>query len=48
MGNGQSTSESGFGQYRDLLRRLVRGRVDRRLHGRLDESDLVQETLLQA
>ena len=48
MGNGRGTSNSSFGKYRDLLRRLAGRGVDRRVRGRLDESDLVQETLLQA
>jgi RNA polymerase sigma-70 factor, ECF subfamily len=48
MENGRVTSNSSFGKYRDLLRRLAGRGVDRRVRGRLDESDLVQETLLQA
>jgi RNA polymerase sigma-70 factor (ECF subfamily) len=48
MEKGQGTLDSSFGKYRDLLRRLARRRVDPRLRGRFDESDLVQETLLQA
>jgi RNA polymerase sigma-70 factor, ECF subfamily len=48
MENGRVTSNSSFGKYRDLLRRLAGRRVDGRVRGRLDESDLVQETLLQA
>jgi RNA polymerase sigma-70 factor (ECF subfamily) len=48
MENGRVTSNSSFGKYRDLLRRLASRRVDRRVRGRLDESDIVQETLLQA
>ena len=35
-------------QYRDDLRRIVRFRLDDRLCGRLDESDVVQEVLLDA
>jgi RNA polymerase sigma-70 factor, ECF subfamily len=48
MENGRVTSNSSFGKHRELLRRLAGRRVDRRVRGRLDESDLVQETLLQA
>src|SRR5262245_48210617 len=35
-----------FGRYRDRLRRMVRLRLDRRLHGRLDPSDVLQEAYL--
>jgi RNA polymerase sigma-70 factor (ECF subfamily) len=36
-----------FSRYRKRLRRLVQLRMDRRLHGRLDPSDVLQETYLE-
>jgi RNA polymerase sigma-70 factor (ECF subfamily) len=36
-----------FGRHRDRLRRLVQVRLDRRLQGRVDPSDVVQETYLE-
>lgn len=35
-----------FGRYRERLRRMVRLRLDRRLLGRVDPSDVLQETYL--
>jgi RNA polymerase sigma-70 factor (ECF subfamily) len=35
-----------FTRYRDRLRQMVRLRMDRRLHGRVDPSDVLQETYL--
>jgi RNA polymerase sigma-70 factor (ECF subfamily) len=35
-----------FAQYRDRLRQMVRLRLDRRLQGRLDPSDVIQEAYL--
>src|SRR5262245_33345364 len=35
-----------FGHYRERLRRMVRLRLDRRLSGRLDPSDVLQEAYL--
>src|SRR5215467_12246854 len=35
-----------FAHYRDRLRRMVRLRLDRRLYGRLDPSDVLQEAYL--
>lgn len=35
-----------FAQYRDRLKRMVRLRLDRRLQGRLDASDVLQEAFL--
>src|SRR5262245_5213655 len=35
-----------FTQYRDRLKRMVRLRMDRRLQGRLDASDVLQEAFL--
>jgi RNA polymerase sigma-70 factor (ECF subfamily) len=36
-----------FARYRDRLRRMVRLRLDRRLSGRLDPSDVLQEAYLE-
>src|SRR5437870_5352853 len=35
-------------QYRPRLRRMVALRIDPRLHGRIDPSDVIQETYLEA
>src|SRR5437868_13572979 len=35
-----------FARYRDRLRRMVKLRLDRRLQGRLDPSDVLQEAYL--
>jgi RNA polymerase sigma-70 factor, ECF subfamily len=35
-------------RYRDRLRRMVALRMDRRLQGRLDASDVIQEAMLEA
>ena len=35
-----------FAQHRDRLRRMVKLRLDRRLQGRVDPSDVLQETLI--
>jgi RNA polymerase sigma-70 factor (ECF subfamily) len=35
-----------FGCYRDRLKRMVRLRLSRRLQGRVDDSDIIQEALL--
>ena len=35
-------------EHRDRLRRMVRLRLDPRLHGRIDPSDVLQEALLEA
>jgi RNA polymerase sigma-70 factor (ECF subfamily) len=37
-----------FGMYRERLRRMVRLRLDRRLQGRIDPSDVLQEAWLDA
>jgi RNA polymerase sigma-70 factor (ECF subfamily) len=37
-----------FARYRDRLRRMVRLRLDRRLQGRIDPSDVLQEAYLEA
>jgi RNA polymerase sigma-70 factor (ECF subfamily) len=37
-----------FGRYHDRLKRMVRLRLDRRLSGRLDASDVLQEAFLEA
>jgi RNA polymerase sigma-70 factor (ECF subfamily) len=36
-----------FARYRDRLRQMVRLRLDRRLQGRLDPSDVLQETYIE-
>ena len=36
-----------FARYRDRLRRMVRLRLDRRLQGRLDPSDVLQEAQVE-
>jgi RNA polymerase sigma-70 factor (ECF subfamily) len=42
------TLDEWFRQYRERLRLLVTLRIDRRVLGRLDASDVVQETFLEA
>ncbi len=37
-----------FGKHRDRLRRMVRLRLDRRLQGRIDPSDVLQEAFIDA
>jgi RNA polymerase sigma-70 factor (ECF subfamily) len=37
-----------FDRYRDRLRRMVQFRLDRRLQGRVDASDILQEAFLEA
>jgi RNA polymerase sigma-70 factor (ECF subfamily) len=37
-----------FGLYRRHLRQMIRSRLDHRIHGRLDASDVVQNTLFEA
>jgi RNA polymerase sigma-70 factor (ECF subfamily) len=44
-GDGRALAEL-FEHYRLRLRQLVRLRLDRRLHGRIDPSDVLQETFL--
>jgi RNA polymerase sigma-70 factor (ECF subfamily) len=44
-GDAQAVAEL-FARYRDRLRRMVRLRLDRRLQGRIDPSDVLQETYL--
>src|SRR6516225_9060062 len=36
-----------FDRYRDRLKRLVRLRLSRRLQGRVDDSDVIQESFLE-
>jgi RNA polymerase sigma-70 factor, ECF subfamily len=42
------STDSLLWKYRDYLRRLARRRLGSKLRGKLDESDLVQEAMLQA
>lgn len=44
----QPAFEELFDRHRSRLERLVRGRMDARLSGRMDPSDIVQETYLEA
>jgi RNA polymerase sigma-70 factor (ECF subfamily) len=37
-----------FSRYRDRLRRMVQLRLDRRLYGRVDASDIIQEATIEA
>src|SRR6202035_1832999 len=46
-GDGQAASAL-LAPYRDRLRRMAELRLDRRLHGRVDADDIVQETFLEA
>ena len=46
-GDGRALAEL-FGRYRRRLGRMVRLRLDRRLQGRVDPSDVLQETYLDA
>jgi RNA polymerase sigma-70 factor (ECF subfamily) len=45
QGDGAALAEL-FGRYRKRLRQMVRLRLDRRLHGRVDPSDVLQEAYL--
>ena len=47
QGDEQSLNEL-FQRYRDWLRRMVELRLDRRLQGRIDPSDVLQEAFLEA
>jgi RNA polymerase sigma-70 factor (ECF subfamily) len=44
----RSITDSFVGRYRNYLRRLARLQLRSRLRGKIDESDLVQEAILQA
>jgi RNA polymerase sigma-70 factor, ECF subfamily len=46
-GDGRALAEL-FGRYRQRLRQMVRLRLDRRLQGRVDPSDVLQEAYLDA
>jgi len=48
MGASLSRTDSFLWKYRDYLRRLARHRLGSRLRSKLDESDVVQEAILQA
>lgn len=45
-GDGQALGDL-FAQHRDRLRRMLVLRLDRRLHGRIDPSDVLQETYVE-
>src|SRR5438128_1659539 len=45
MGDEQALAEL-FNRYRDRLRRMVHLRLDRRLQGRIDASDVLQEAFI--
>lgn len=45
-GNDANAVAEVFGRFRDRLRRMVRLRLDRRLQGRVDPSDVLQEAYL--
>jgi RNA polymerase sigma-70 factor (ECF subfamily) len=45
-GGDQDALRELFGRYRDRLKRMVRLRLSRRLQGRVDDSDVVQESFL--
>lgn len=45
-GGDEAAAAELFGRHRDRLQRLVRLRLDRRLQGRIDTSDVLQETYL--
>jgi RNA polymerase sigma-70 factor (ECF subfamily) len=47
-GGDSSALADAFARYRDRLRRMVRLRLDRRLAGRVDASDILQEAFLDA
>ncbi len=46
--DGQAGLAELFGRHRDRLRRMVDMRIDRRVAGRVDPSDVLQETFLEA
>ncbi len=48
MGASLDSKDSFLWKYRDYLRRIARRRLGSRLRGKVDESDLVQEAILQA
>lgn len=45
-GDGDALGEL-FGRYRERLRRMIRLRIDDRLHARVEESDVLQEAYLE-
>src|SRR5438045_6468944 len=48
MAHGAEAPGPPFARFRAYLRRLARSQIDPRLRGKLDPSDLVQQTLLKA
>ncbi len=47
-GGDQAALNELFGRYRERLKRMVRLRLNRRLAGRVDDSDVLQEAFLEA
>ena len=47
-GGDQAALDELFGRYRERLKRMVRLRLNRRLAGRVDDSDVLQEACLEA
>ena len=48
VGGDEVAASELFSRYRDRLRKMVQLRLDRRLYGRVDASDVVQEATIEA